>query len=202
MVAHKFSSIRKIIDFQNSNNEPHTDDEKYILRAMWVMMMAEFEGSIKEIAENYITKIKKLSIDGINPCILLTHFSGEIYEEGTQKRKFPDNPIEKLSKIYELHDGYNQNNITNKNLIEEIDYKKFTKDEKPKYKFKEIIKLFNSLGIFFNYDEKLQLLKLESMGEIRNSIAHGDTVEITANELRENLTHLENIFKMLEKRLD
>ncbi len=45
--------------FTGRDGEPKNESESYMLKAMWLMMLSEFEASVKQIAENYIDEIKK-----------------------------------------------------------------------------------------------------------------------------------------------
>ncbi len=166
--------------FSGNDGEPKNDIEKYILKSMWIMMLSEFEGFIKELVENHIDKIKNHKIENIHACILLTHF------EPTNKSS---SSVEKLIEAY----GKEPKNIN---------YKKFTKDNTPKYKKKPVVKLFNSLGTIFSLDELTELTKLDSMGSTRDSIAHGDkNIQITATELKNNIDDLTKIASILAKKI-
>jgi hypothetical protein len=78
----------------------------YILKAMWLMMLSEFEASIKTEVENYIDKIKKKDISDIHVCLLIRHFSGN-----------KDEPLT-LNKIVSYY----------KKSPSEINYRNFTED--------------------------------------------------------------------------
>jgi len=59
MLTSRFKNIKKILkDFTGKNGEPKNNKEFYVLKSMWVMMCAEFEGSLKDSVENYIDCIK------------------------------------------------------------------------------------------------------------------------------------------------
>jgi len=178
----KFSHIRDVLKiFLGGENRQPPEIEYYILKSMWVMMVAEFEGSVKELAEDYIDKIKEYDIKTIHPCILLTCFK-------------PDNknssPAEKFIEVYDKDP-------------KKIDYKYFTRNNISKYNQESIIKLFNSLGITFIEEEEKELGNLNGIAQIRNSIAHGNKgTNITEPELREELKYLESIYEMLQNKLD
>jgi hypothetical protein len=174
-VVDQFSGVKT-----EYGREPKTDLEQYILKSMWVMMLSEFEGSIKELAENYLDKIKGYDIKNIHTCILLTHFE-------------PKN--NNSSSVEKLIDAYQQDPKL-------INYAKFTKDKKPKYKQEPIVRLFNSLGVMFTAEEFSELKKLDSMAQTRDAIAHGDNaIQITAKELKDHLNELKIIFDILEQKL-
>lgn len=168
-------------DFTGRDSEPEGDSEKYILKSMWVMMLSEFEASIKNITECYIDSIKKKDISDIHICLLIKNFHGNKEEKLT------------LNKIISFY----------KKNVSEITYGNFTQDRIPKYKSNAVIKLFDSLGVFLDQDERLRLSDLDSAASTRDSIAHGDLgVQITRTELLANLATLDSILILLKARLD
>jgi len=172
--------IDVVSKFTGNNNEPSGKVEIYILKSMWVMMLSEFEGRIKELVESHIDDVKKLDINDIHICLLLQHFSSD--KDGGMNVKDVISVFKKNPK--------------------DISYGKFTQDYKPKYKFKPIEKLFNTLGVFFSDSEETTLKKLDSIASTRDSIAHGDSnVAITKNELVERINDLREIFTLLENKL-
>lgn len=168
-------------NFTGTNAEPRGDSEKYILKSMWVMMLSEFEASIKNIVERYIDSIKTKSMSNIHVCLLIKNFHGN------------KGDILTLDKIISFY----------KKNVSDISYGNFTKDRIPKYKSNAVIKLFDSLGVFLDDDEKLKLSALDSAASTRDSIAHGDLgVQITRTELLGNLETLDLILLSLKAKLD
>lgn len=117
--------------FTGREGEPGNEIELYTLKAMWLMMLSEFEASVKQCAENYIDRIKIRDISEIHVCLLIRNFHGD-----------SDNDLT-LNKIVSF---YRKNPV-------DINYRNFTKDRVPKYKTKAVEKLFNNMGIFFAPDE-------------------------------------------------
>jgi RiboL-PSP-HEPN len=166
--------------FTGRDGEPKNDNELYILKAMWLMMLSEFEASIKQKAEKYIDEIKKKDISDIHICLLVRHFHGGIEDELT---------ITKIVSFY-------------KKNPKDISYRHFTQDRVPKYKTKAVEKLFNNMGIFFTPEEHSLLSVLDSVASTRDSIAHGDIgVEITRKQLEDQIQHLSRLLKMIETKL-
>jgi len=167
--------------FSGREGEPNGDNETYILKAMWVMMLSEFEASIKNKVENYIDDIKNKDISDIHVCLLTRNFWGDKKEELT------------LNKIISFY----------KKSPNEINYRNFTQDRVPKYKSKAVEKLFNNLGIFFIDEELVSLSVLDSIASTRDSIAHGDVdVQITRKELEEKLQSLSELIEFLTSKLN
>lgn len=166
--------------FTGKDGEPKDDTELYILKSMWIMMLSEFEGSVKDLVESYILKIRKTEIRQIHVCLLLQNFYPNSEEDLT---------INKIISIY-------------KKDPKEISFRNFTRDYKPKYKSTAVEKLFNTLGIFFSLEEITSLKMLDGIASTRDSIAHGDhQVEITKKELKHRLEDISNIFNMLKGKL-
>ncbi len=166
--------------FSGRDGEPRGDCEHYILKSMWLMMLSEFEASIKTKVENYIDEVKTKDITNIHVCLLVRNFFGNKQEELT------------LNKIVSFY----------KKNPSEISYRNFTQDRKPKYKTQAIEKLFNNLGIFFSDEELSRLAILDGIASTRDSIAHGDIgVQITRRELEDQLNNLENILRLLSTKL-
>ena len=115
-------------EFAGRDGEPDGDAEKYILKSMWVMMLSEFEASIKTITERYIDSIKTKNINDIHVCLLIKNFHGNKEDVLT---------LDKIISFY-------------KKNVSDISYGNFTQDRIPKYKSRSIIKLFDSLGVFLN----------------------------------------------------
>jgi hypothetical protein len=92
--------------FTGRDGEPNDNRESYILKSMWLMMLSEFEASIKEIAERYIDAIKQKDISEIHICLLVRHFYGNSEEELT------------LNKVVSCY----------KKNPREINYRNFTQD--------------------------------------------------------------------------
>lgn len=166
--------------FTGRDGEPNGDAETYILKAMWLMMLSEFEASVKIKVENYIDIIRTKNMADIHICLLTRNFLGDKQEELT------------LSKIVSYY----------KKNPQEIVYRNFTQDRVPKYKKIAVEKLFNHLGIFFEEAELISLSILDSIASTRDSIAHGDIdVQITRTELEGKLQNLEDILTLLESKL-
>ena len=166
--------------FTGRDGEPNDNRESYILKSMWLMMLSEFEASIKEIAERYIDAIKKKDISEIHICLLARHFYGNSEEELT------------LNKVVSCY----------KKNPREINYRNFTQDRVPKYKSQAVEKLFNNMGVFFEAEEHISLAILDSVASTRDSIAHGDIgVEITRVELETTLQKLADLSAMLSTKL-
>lgn len=173
--------LNVVSTFTGRDGEPTGDVENYILKSMWLMMLSEFEASIKTKVESYIDQIKKKDISDIHVCLLTRHFFGNKNEELTLK---------KIISFYKKNPN-------------DISYRHFTQDRVPKYKFDAIQNLFNNLGIFFNEDDVSILKELDSIASTRDSIAHGDTnVQITKNELENKLHSLQKIIKLLNDKLN
>ncbi len=177
--------VQNIIDvankFTGTDGEPCEGTEFYILKSMWVMMLSELEGSIKELAEFYIDEVKKSEIHKINICLLLQNFYPNSEENLT---------INKVISVY-------------KKNPKDIDYRNFTRNYKPKYKSQAVEKLFNTLGIFFSEEEITSLKMLDGIASTRDSIAHGDNqIQITKKELEERLLEIKNTYNMLKNKLD
>ena len=69
------SRILDVINtFTGREGEPGNEVESYILKAMWLMMLSEFEANVKQNAENYIDIIKRKNISDIHICLLIRHF--------------------------------------------------------------------------------------------------------------------------------
>lgn len=182
MLNKRIENITSIVNqFTGRDGEPGDQKEIYILKSMWVMMLSEFEGSIKDLVESYIDRVKKLNIEQIHICLLLQHFHSQSGENIT---------INNVMSVYKRNPN-------------DISYLNFTREKKPKYKSHSVQKLFNSLGIFFSSEENTSLKKLDGIASTRDSIAHGDNnVEITKKELEQELLVIENIFSMLESKLE
>ncbi|MCW7483206.1 MAE_28990/MAE_18760 family HEPN-like nuclease [Leptospira kanakyensis] len=181
MIAQKFIEVEHTISgFTGTNGEPADDKEFYILKSMWVMMMSEFEGSVKDEVEIYIDKIKLKPINQIHICLLLKNFYGDSAEPLS---------IDNILGVY-------------KRQTNEITYKNFTKDRKPKNKSHSIENLFNSLGLFFTEDEKILLKIIDGISSTRDAIAHGDrSISITKSELESSIGKLKEAFQMLTNKL-
>lgn len=166
--------------FTGRDGEPENDTESYILKSMWLMMLSEFEASLKSKAENYLDGIKQKNISDIHICLLTRNFWGDKEEELT------------LNKIIAFY----------KKNPDDISYRNFTQDRVPKYKAPAVEKLFNSLGIFFEVEERTSLTILDSIASTRDSIAHGDFgIQITRREIEQQLENLVNLLNMLETKL-
>ncbi len=166
--------------FTGRDGEPKNESESYMLKAMWLMMLSEFEASVKQIAENYIDEIKKKDISDIHICLLARNFFGNTEEELT------------LNKVVSCY----------KKNPKDINYRNFTQDRVPKYKSQAVEKLFNNMGVFFVENEHILLSVLDSVASTRDSIAHGNIgVEITKKQLEIQLQKLRELSEMLSVKL-
>jgi hypothetical protein len=181
MLNTHLKNISKVLGgFTGRNGEPANDKEKYILSSMWIMLCSEFEGSVKNLAENYIDLIKrKKSVKDMHICFLVQNYYGDKEE------------LLSVAQILKLFNGKKK----------DIEYKNFTKNRKVKNKSHSIENLFNSLGIFFNDAEKANLKLLDGIASTRDSIAHGDYgVSITRKQLEENIKIIKQIYRMLKRK--
>lgn len=180
MLKKRLQNIKRVLKtFTGRNGEPNGNktEEKYILKSMWVMLLSELEGSIKDLVEAYIDKIKKGNIKNIHICLLIQNFYGDKEEELT---------VDKMLGLF------------NKKK-EDITYLNFTKNKNVKQKSYSIEKLYNSLGIFLSDHEKTQLKLLDGITSTRDSIAHGDhDISITRKQLECNIKIVEGIYKFLK----
>lgn len=184
MLILRLKNIQKILKkFTGVNGEPKNDEEQYILKAMWVMLCAEFEGSIKDLVENYIDSIKKAKkVEDMHICFLLQNFFGSKEE----KKEFTESEIMGLFKKKK----------------KDINYLNFTKNKKPTYKQFSVERLFNSLGVFFTAEEVAVLKLLDGIASTRDSISHGDKlISITRQELEGNIPIVKKIYNMLKRKL-
>lgn len=177
------SLILAVLDsFSGKEGEPQNQKEIYILKAMWVMMLSEFEATIKLITESYIDEIKKKDISEIHICLLVNHF-------------YPNAETEEKLTLDKIISCYSRN-------PKEIVYRHFTEDKVPKYKATAVERLFNKLGIFFSAEEKMELAALNPVATTRDAIAHGDRdIQITRKQLEGELENLYFISKMLKNKL-
>lgn len=185
MLHERLKNINETLnDFKGENGEPCGLREIYILKSMWVMLLAEFEGSLKDLVENYIDKIKKNTpVEAMHVCLLLQNKYGGPHSDRTSFS---------IAEILNLFKGKN-----------EITYRNFTKNKQPTYKKDSVEKLFNTLGIFLAEEELINLRQLDGIASTRDSIAHGDhQVNITCKELRENMGKILEVFNMLKNKLD
>ena len=183
MLSTRLKAIKKVVsEFKGVNNEPSNVVENYILKSMWVMLMSEFEASIKDIVESYIDEIKKKKkISEIHICLLLQNFYGNKEDESLT-----------VQKVLDLHNRKKK----------DIEYRNFTKNKKVKYKYDHIKTLFNSLGIFFKNEEDLKIRLLDGIASTRDSIAHGDHgISITSKQLSEDIITVTTVYKILKKKL-
>ncbi|WP_061222949.1 HEPN domain-containing protein [Leptospira weilii] len=181
MITTNFEQIKKIIArFSGKNGEPIDEVEFYQLKSMWVMMVSEFEGVLKDGVEQYIDNIKLLPMEKIHICLLLQNFYGNSKE---------------LLNVSEILHVYKKDKA-------EITYKNFTKDQKPKNKSHSIESLFNSLGLFFSNEEIIMIKQIDGISSTRDSIAHGNTsINITKSELEKSMNKLAYAYDMLSQKL-
>ena len=183
MLSFKLKIIKKVVKkFTGKDGEPLDEIERYILKSMWVMLMSEFEASIKDVVELYIDKIKKSKkVSEMHACFLIQNFYGNKESE--------DLTVEKILGLY------------NKRKVD-ITYLNFTRNKKVKYKHEHVKKLFNSLGIFFTEKEDVKIKLLDGIASTRDSIAHGDySVSVTSKQLLENIKTVTEIYKILKNKL-
>lgn len=182
MLSSRLKVIKAVIQgFSGKDSEPGDDTEIYVLKSMWVMLMSEFEASIKDMVESYIDKIKKSKdVSDMHICFLIQNFYGNKEEDLT---------IEKILSLYNKKKS-------------DITYSNFTRNKKTKYKHEHIKKLFNMLGIFFTEKEDLRIKLLDGIASTRDSIAHGDySVSVTSKQLKENIKTIIDIHKTLKTKL-
>jgi hypothetical protein len=166
--------------FSGREGEPENPVQSYTLKAMWLMMLSEFEASIKAKVDNHIDEVRKLDISDIHVCLLIRHF---------YKGKEGDLTPSKIVSFY-------------KRSANEISYQFFTGDKVPKYKAQAVTKLFDNLGLFLTEEESILLSELDSAASTRDSIAHGDfDIQITRRELEEKLDKLGIALNMLSNKL-
>jgi hypothetical protein len=175
------SRILKVLStFTGRDGEPNGELESYVLKSMWLMMLSEFEASVKKMSEDYIDEVKRKDISDIHICLLLRHFYGKSDQNLT---------LNNIVSCYKM----NPRDIT---------YRNFTQDRVPKYKTKAVEKLFNNMGVFFDEEEHISLTILDGVASTRDSIAHGDIgVEITKAELEARLQGLAELYSMLSIKL-
>lgn len=184
MLTQRIKNIQTILkDFTGKNGEPRDDKEFYILKSMWTMLCAEFEGSLKDLVEKYIDSVKKnKDIKDMHVCFLLQNF----YGDNEEKNEFSIREVMKLFKRKKA----------------DINYFNFTKNKKATYKSHSVEYLFNSLGIFFKDKEISELKLLDGGASTRDSISHGDRlILITRKQLENNIPIIKNIYKMLKRKL-
>ncbi len=184
MLELRLKNIEEVLNrFTWEDGEPKDDHEVYILKSMWVMLCAEFEGSVKNMVESYIDSIKKdKNIEDMHICFLLQNFYGN-----KEKEEFTIQNIVSLFKREKI----------------DINYTNFTKNKKATYKSYSVEFLFNSLGIFFNEAELITLKLLDGIASTRDSISHWDhQIQITRKELKKNITITIDIFNLLKERIE
>ena len=182
MLNKRLENISSVLkSFTGKNGEPKNDKEKYILNSMWVMLCSEFEGSIKDLVESYIDSVKqKINIKDMHICFLMQNFYGNKMDD-----KFTVGQIMGL---------FNKKK-------DQITYSNFTRDKKIKNKSFSVENLFNSLGIFFEDDEKTKLKLLDGIASTRDSIVHGDHgISITRKQLEDSIKTINDIYQMLKSK--
>ncbi len=184
MFPTRIKNVQQILKtFTGLNREPRDEKEKYLLKSMWIMSCAEFEGSIKDLAETYIDNVKKIKkINQMHVCFLIQNFFG-----GKEEK---DNfSIKEILGLY-------------KKKKSGITYQNFTKNKKPIYKAHSVEYLFNSLGIFFNEKEQTDLKLLNGIASTRDAISHGDfQISITRKDLEDSIKILKKIYMQLKNKL-
>jgi hypothetical protein len=183
MFKERIKNVQQILKtFTGLNGEPGDEKEKYLLRSMWIMSCAEFEGSIKDLAETYIDNVKKTkNINQMHVCFLIQNFFGNKEE----KDNFSINQILGLYKKKKS----------------DITYQNFTKNKKAIYKSFSVEYLFNSLGIFFKEKEQTDLKLLDGIASTRDAISHGDyQISITRKQLEDNIKILKKIYTKLKNK--
>ena len=173
--AEKIVSV--LSTFTGKNGEPGNTHESYMLRAMWVMMLSEFEASFKELVERYLDQVKTLDISDVHVCLLIRNFRGEKKDELTPGR---------IVSYY-------------KKKASDIQYGNFTGDKKAKYKPDAVQRLLNNLGIFPTDDQITSIALLGGLASTRDAIAHGDTnISITSAELVQNVQLVSELVETLK----
>lgn len=184
MLSSRLKNIQKVLNgFTGINGEPKDAKELYVLKAMWVMLCAEFEGSLKDQVEKYIDSVKKhKNVRDMHVCFLLQNFNSEFEDKGKLNKKI----------IFGL---FNRKRS-------EIDSKNFLNTKKAIYKSEAVEYLFNSLGIFLVSGESESLRLLDGIASTRDSISHGHTsISITRKQLENNIPIIKNIYFMLKRKL-
>ena len=185
MLPSRLKNIQNILKkFTGADGEPKNEEELYILKAMWIMLCAEFEGSIKDLVESHIDSVKSTkALKDMHVCFLLQNFFGNREE----KTEFSVNDMIGLFKRKKS----------------EINYLNFTRNKKPTYKQFSVERLFNSLGIFFTEKEIITLKLLDGIASTRDSISHGDKlISITRKQLLEdNIPIVKKVYNMLKRKL-
>jgi hypothetical protein len=180
MISNRIQTITSILDgFTGNDNEPANDSEFYILKSMWVMMMSEFEGTLKDSVESHIDRVKNLEVKDIPLCILLQH-------------TFPNKDSFTMDDVIKVY----------KQDPKKISYLNFTKNKKIKYKPDSVQNLFITLGIILSSQEMDKVRLLEGMASTRDAIAHGDQqISITRSEIEQRLIEIKEIYSILERKL-
>jgi hypothetical protein len=184
MINEQLEGIKKVLATfdNNKNGEPASDVEVYVLKSLWVMLCAEFEGCIKEMVYDYVEKIKDVKdILKIHPLLIITNDFGS---QDLNSQKLFQIFNEKLNKKYTINKD------------------RFISKQETCYKFGSIERVFNRLGIFFSSKDKNELKQLDSIASTRDSIAHGDrNISITRKELEQNIDNVGEIYKLLASKL-
>ncbi len=184
MISEQLENIKKVLaTFDgNKNGEPKNEVEIYILKSLWVMLCADFEGCLKEIIYDYVEKIKDVKdILKIHPLLVIRNSFGN--------KKFT---IEELCETFNGH--------LNKDYT--ISKYNFVETTETCYKSYPIEKIFNRLGLFFDSEEKTTVRSLDSIASTRDSVAHGDrNISITRKELEQNIDKIEEIYHLLANKL-
>lgn len=146
------------------------------------MVCAEFEGCLRDEVESFIDSLKrKKMVKDMHVCFLLQNFYG-------------NNKMKKFS-IGEILGLF-------KKRKKGINYGNFTRDKKPRYKSAPIERLFNSLGIFLNQKNLIDIKLLDGIASTRDAIAHGDRgILVTRKELEDNMVVIKKVYKILKKEL-
>jgi len=130
MLKERLNIISEVINsFQKS--EPSNEQERYVLSSMWVMAVGEFEGSVKNLTENYLDFLKNnKKNEELNISLLLKiHYP--------KKTKFTKLEIEEL---------YTKS-------IKDIDFDKIIDPKKPRNKSQSLSDLFEDIGIKFKKED-------------------------------------------------
>jgi hypothetical protein len=187
MINEQLNNIKKVLKTFDSkkerDGEPKDEIELYILKSLWVMLCAEFEGCLKDLIYDHINKIKnEKNLQKMHPILIMR--DKWVDKKFTTDEFFFFVNDEVAGKDYEIK----KENFVNKN--------------ETCYKPQTIEKVFNRLGIFFDKSDKNTVSNLYSIASTRDSIAHGDrNISITRKELEEHINQVEKIYKLLKNKL-
>jgi hypothetical protein len=187
MINERLKNIKKVLKTFDSENmrsgEPKDEIELYILKSLWVMLCAEFEGCLKDLIYDHIEKIKnEKNLQKMHPILIMRNNWGD--------RKFSTDEFFSF-----INDERNMKDYT-------ISKYNFVSEIETCYKPNSIEKVFNRLGIFFDKIDKSTIQNLRPIACTRDSIAHGDrNISITKKELETHINEVEKIYELLKNKL-